>query len=312
MNDLPAIAVDELSVLDVTLRDGGYRDNWNTPAEGILEIAQLIQNLGIDYVELGYVSDDGKYGDNGTLDCETLRWVRERVGGIIGLAAMLFQDESAQVKVLQRRQGLLDLVRVPLRCERLQDSYPIFDYCSSNGISFSANLTRVSAYTADELLHACDQLSRFRPTYIYLADSRGALLPKEVENIFLQLTSEWPDQAFGFHAHNNLSLALANSIAARDSGARIVDASLTGCGLGAGNLALEHLLAVRHRNDPVGMRRILNLVLEKQSLFQRLRVAPNDMTFAASGALNVSQETVVEAEGATRWIDQLVSTIGRA
>lgn len=296
---------DRLSILDVTLRDGGYRDNWSTSAEDILEVVLLMQELGIDFVELGYASDSGRYGDNGTLTAETLAWVRKHVRGDIKLAVMLFQDEPAPVEVLNSRRGLFDLVRIPLRCERLAEAYPILDYCTSYDVPFSANLTRVSAYPVDELLKTCDELCRHRPQYIYLADSRGALLPTEVSDIFEKLTSEWPNQAFGFHAHNNLSLALANSLAAKHAGASIVDASLAGCGLGAGNLAFEHLLGVRYRNDTTTIRRVIEVMSEKQELLRRLDLISNYMAFSAGAALNVSQETVVGAAGDTSWIDRL-------
>ena len=311
MNDQSGLSSDKLSVMDVTLRDGGYRDAWNATAEDILKVTLLMRRLGIDYVELGYISDCGRYGESGTLSAETLRMVQERAGRSIRSAVMVFQDEPDPIGVLQKRHGLFDLLRIPLRCERLAESRPLMEYCKRQSIPFSANLTRASAYSANELLAACDTILEYGPRFIYLADSRGAMLPNEVSVLFQLLTSEWPEQAFGFHAHDNLSLALANSLAAKDAGARIIDASLSGCGLGGGNLAVEHLLGLRHRNDISAMRRVIDAISESENrhLLPRLHLDTTVLQFAASAGLNIAQETVVDAGGNVNWIDGLQATV---
>ncbi|QEE09768.1 hypothetical protein D1093_09375 [Bartonella kosoyi] len=78
---------------------------------------------------------------------------------------------------------------------------------------------------------------------LYLADSHGSLLPDTVTH-FVQKTKSITPLEIGFHAHDNLGMAMANSIAAVEAGASFIDSSLMGMGKGAGKLTLELWLAL--------------------------------------------------------------------
>ena len=83
---------------------------------------------------------------------------------------------------------------------------------------------------------------------IYFADSNGSLFPQKIKTIYERFTSSY-SIPFGFHAHDNLGLAQANTIAAMSSGAHFIDASLAGMGKGTGNLKTEFFMAyLRARN----------------------------------------------------------------
>ena len=80
---------------------------------------------------------------------------------------------------------------------------------------------------------------------VYLVDSAGALLPDKVRAKVAALRDALPEEVeIGIHEHNNLSLAVANSVAAIEEGATIVDVTLAGMGAGAGNCQAEPLIAV--------------------------------------------------------------------
>lgn len=89
--------------------------------------------------------------------------------------------------------------------------------------------------------------------YINIADSAGYLLPEDVA-ARVKAVREAVSIPVGFHAHNNLSLAIANSLSAIEAGATYVDATLRGLGAGAGNAQLEVLAGVLQRKDiPTGL-----------------------------------------------------------
>jgi 4-hydroxy 2-oxovalerate aldolase/4-hydroxy-2-oxovalerate/4-hydroxy-2-oxohexanoate aldolase len=83
---------------------------------------------------------------------------------------------------------------------------------------------------------------------VFIVDSAGAFLPDDVRRRIAAMRAALPDDvAVGMHEHNNLSLAVANSAAAIEEGATLVDTSLAGLGAGAGNTQTEALVAVLER-----------------------------------------------------------------
>jgi 4-hydroxy-2-oxovalerate aldolase len=94
-------------------------------------------------------------------------------------------------------------------------------------------------------------------TGVYVVDSAGTMLPKDVRARVSALVGAMEGSAIGFHGHNNLGLAVANTLEAVDAGADLVDASLLGLGAGAGNTPIEVLAAVLGR---LGLSSKLNFV----------------------------------------------------
>jgi 4-hydroxy 2-oxovalerate aldolase len=114
------------------------------------------------------------------------------------------------------------------------------------GLIVTLNLTRISQQPLRQLLSAAELARDAGTDVLYLADSNGALTPPRVENLVC-MVREVGGINVGFHAHDNLGLAMSNSIAAMDGGATFFDASLRGMGKGAGNLKLELWLAYLDR-----------------------------------------------------------------
>ena len=98
----------------------------------------------------------------------------------------------------------------------------------------------------ERLLEECLKMESYGAYGVMLMDSVGGLLPHEVQSIVGHIVNG-VKIPIGFHAHNNLGLAIANSIAALQSGATILDATSRGFGAGAGNTQLEVLVGVLHK-----------------------------------------------------------------
>ena len=96
------------------------------------------------------------------------------------------------------------------------------------------------------IVEQAKKMESYGADYINLADSAGALLPEQVKER-IEAVRAAIKIPVGFHAHNNLSLAIANSLAAIDAGASYIDATLRGLGAGAGNTQLEVLAGVLQR-----------------------------------------------------------------
>ena len=100
--------------------------------------------------------------------------------------------------------------------------------------------------SAEVLLDEAKKMQSYGAQGIVLMDSAGALLPEDVA-VKVGTLARGLEVLVGFHAHDNLGLAIGNSLAAIDAGATIIDGTAKGFGAGAGNAPLEQLAAVIHR-----------------------------------------------------------------
>jgi len=80
--------------------------------------------------------------------------------------------------------------------------------------------------------------------YVYLVDSAGGMLPEDIKSYMEELFSAVPEIKVGFHGHNNLGLAIINSLTAIEQGATLIDVSLMGIGRGGGNTYFEQLISI--------------------------------------------------------------------
>lgn len=285
----------DFQILDCSLRDGGYLNQWSLDAKAVEAITTYLSELPIDVIELGYASDYQHYGINGTLPpsfLEQLNNCLKESKKRVKLAIMLFQDEPDPISTLEKRIELFDLVRIPTRKEDLLNYTNLFSYCREKKIPYSINITKVSTYQYNELIEAVSFARQFQPNIVYFADSRGSLLPHDVEFLYQTMVNYFPEQLFGFHAHNNLSLALVNSAVAIHSGARYIDTSLGGLGLGGGNLVLEQLLFLIYDKLQQNKLDLTSIIVRHQKIYSFLNFDFSKIKFYLSGAMNIPQELV--------------------
>lgn len=238
-------------VLDCTLRDGGYYTEWDFEDDLVTEYLDAMEGGGVDYVEIGYRSrpESGFYGrykfcrehdlerlfEGRSLRCAVMADAKEflREGTLL--------EERLEELFPDAGRSTVELVRVATTAERLPDSLRLIEWLAERGYSTSVNLMRVSLLGEEELSEAAGRLEESSADFFYLADSYGAMSPDEVRRRFGTARAGF-SRSLGAHCHENFSLALANSLAAVDEGADVVDCTVTGIGRGAGNLPTELLL----------------------------------------------------------------------
>lgn len=239
--------------IDVTLRDGGYRNGFNFTRSYALRHAELTIAAGFNWVEIAYLKGSFKpetsTGLTGRGDNDYITSVAERVGAehvaLIGHPRNITPNDLSDAYAAGAR-----LIRLCANSSDPTPTWPLLEHARALGFSCAVNLTRVSNLSA----HAIATLSRAAAEHgahaIYLADSNGALYPTDVTRA-VTIAADVSDLEVGLHAHNNLGLALANALAATSAGARWIDSSVLGMGKGAGNLIAEQWITYLDRNhDP--------------------------------------------------------------
>jgi len=234
-----------LQVLDCTIRDGGYLNNWHFEDGFVRQMLIALGQAGVDLVEIGwrgtetYFSKE-KYG--------TWRFTSEadieRVAHGLNLPTVSLMCNVGKIHeddFLPRRESVVDLVRVVADREKVPMALDLITAIKAKGYRASLNATGFSNYSNAQVQDLVVQLDRVRPDFIFIADTYGSMLPDQVAQ-FLAPLIELEGVKVGFHPHNSLQMAFANTIEAIKAGVDAVDASIYGMGRGAGNLPLEVLL----------------------------------------------------------------------
>jgi 4-hydroxy 2-oxovalerate aldolase len=230
-------------VLDATLRDGGYLNQWNFSKEEVLLLVKSLLKTGVEAIEVGYIDDSKKLPLAAQCDVSLLRELQELVTGQnCAIVAMISLQKTNPEQLLKSRKDYLDLVRIPAAYDQIDEALEVASIANKLGIKTSINLVNISVLSDLQIQETVQKISEATAVdFLYLADSRGACKPSEVKKIVATVRESWSG-VLGFHAHNNLGLAAANSLMALDSGCNAIDGTIDGLGLGLGNLNLAHAL----------------------------------------------------------------------
>ncbi len=237
-------------LLDCTLRDGGYYNAWDFNPELIQSYLLAMEAAQVDVVELGFrfLANEGFKGPCAYTKDDFLRslnipeslQVSVMVNGSdlltdLGLAPsleLLFPENG--------KDSPVDIVRIACHYQQLDAVLPAAEWLSERGYRVGFNLMQISARTREEITHFAS-LARSSPIEVlYFADSMGSLTPDQVAETIGWMREEWSGE-IGIHTHDNLGLALQNTLKAYQEGATWLDGTVTGMGRGPGNARTEEL-----------------------------------------------------------------------
>ena len=238
-------------ILDCTLRDGGYYNNWFFDQSLVKNYLSAMQETKIDFVELGFrfLSDSqdlGSYAYSNETLLEDLDLPDgPEYGVMINGAEYLKKGKSVQNirdNFLPRRDSKISLVRIAINFNNAHESKDLAVELKSLGYKVGLNLMQSGFKTEEEYILLINLIKEWLVVDIlYFADSLGNMNPEEVKRISNIFKSCWSG-LLGIHTHNNKGLALINSLTAIENGIDYCDATLTGMGRGAGNVETENLI----------------------------------------------------------------------
>lgn len=236
------------AVLDCTIRDGGLLNRWQFGDGFVRGVLAALSAAGVDLVEVGYRTSArhaarSEHGPWRFCDETDLRRVLDGLALVPRLAAMVDVGRVEPEQIGRSGESVLSMFRVACYAHQVEEAVQLATRCLERGFDACVNLMAVSELGEQQIDGALEVLARSPVPTVYLVDSFGALYPSRIRALVARYRAALPGKRIGIHAHNNLQLALANTIEAAAAGATILDATLFGLGRGAGNCPLELLLA---------------------------------------------------------------------
>lgn len=231
--------------IDVTLRDGGYQNNFDFTLDYAIQHVKAMSESNVEWIEIGYKNGSFKpipgIGLTGRGDNEYIREIYQAVPDA-NLCMIAHAHNISSKDIEEMRAMGVGMLRLCLSEENKHETFEYAHLAKSLGYTVCVNATRVSQSSLNQLISLAWEAKVNGVDVFYLADSNGSMTPEQVSR-FVSTLKNATDMQIGFHAHDNLSLAMANSIEAFKAGANYIDSSLHGMGKGSGNLNLESWLS---------------------------------------------------------------------
>lgn len=248
--------IEGIKVVDATIRDGGLVNDFFFTDEFVKKVYETNVAAGVDYMEFGYRADKKMFDPSkfGKWKFASDEHIFEIVGdNPTGLKLCAMADVGRcdyKNDIRKKSESPLSLFRVATYIETIPECIEMIEHIAKQGYETTCNLMAISKCTMLQLSQALDMLAQSPVMGVYIVDSYGALYPKEIRKLtrlFHDKLSPYGKMT-GIHAHNNQQCAFANTVEAKDLGAKMLDATMYGMGRGAGNCHLEALLGYLNGN----------------------------------------------------------------
>lgn len=234
-----------LQIMDVTLRDGSYAINFQFSEADTRKLCQKLFNAGIEYIEIGHGvgigASSAKHGEALCADEEYLK----AASVIKGQAkyGMFCIPEIAKLDDLYKLSEYgASFVRIGTNVDEVYKSQKYIDQAKNLGLEVMANYMKSYASSEEEFEKNVKLSKAYGADVVYIVDSAGGMANEKIKN-FYDIVRSVGDIKVGFHGHDNMGLAVSNSLYAVDLGFDFVDTSLRGMGRSSGNASTELVCA---------------------------------------------------------------------
>jgi 4-hydroxy 2-oxovalerate aldolase len=235
--------------VDTTLRDGSHAVSHSFTAEQAEAVAGGLDRAGVDIIEIshgdGIAGSSINYGFSRVSEMELLEAAARTVKKA-KLAVLLLPGVGTIEDLKQAKERGANAVRVATHVTEADIAIQHIRWAKQNGLFTVGFLMMTHMASPEKILEQAKIFVDAGADYINLADSSGYMTPNDVRERVAILKNNI-SLPVGFHSHNNLGLAIGNSLAAVEEGAEYIDATCRGLGAGAGNTQIEVFCAVLQR-----------------------------------------------------------------
>jgi 4-hydroxy 2-oxovalerate aldolase len=236
----------KITVVEVALRDGSHAIRHQYTIDQVRAVTKGLDEANVPYIEVSHGDGIGgssvQYGFSKTSDIELIKAAKEETTNS-KISVLLLPGIGTVEDLKEAREAGADMVRVATHSTEADVSEQHIKAAKEMGMEVVGFLMMAHMVEPEKLLEQAKLMESYGADVVYATDSAGALLPNEVTER-IELLVENLDIKVGFHAHNNLGLAMANTLAAAETGATFLDGSARALGAGAGNTQTEVMIGV--------------------------------------------------------------------
>lgn len=246
-----------IRLLDCTMRDGGYVNDWNFGHSVITGTYKRLDSAGTDFIEVGFLDDRRLFDVNRTIvpntDCFNVIFSGVARKHAIPVA-MIDYGTCALENIGDSSSTFIDGIRVIFKKEKIEQALPYCKAIKEKGYKLFIQAISITEYSELDILEYVSKINEINPYAFSIVDTYGLLDPIKLTKYFTLIDKYLnPEVRIGYHAHNNFQLAFSNTmrfLALETERELVADSTVYGMGKSAGNCATE--LISMHMNQNYG------------------------------------------------------------
>lgn len=248
----------KISLLDCTLRDGGYLNDWEFGHDNIVNIFERLVSAELDIIEIGFLDASRQYDTNRTIFPDALSVNRTYEGlskGTSMIVGMIDYGTCGIDRLIPAAESFMDGIRVIFKKEKKEGAISFCRQVKELGYKVFAQAVSITSYDDEELMDLIRLVNDLEPYAFSLVDTYGLLHKNRLMHYFEFVNQHMKTAiGLGYHSHNNFQLAYSNCIEVMElphiEREVVIDGTLYGMGKSAGNAPLE--LLATYMNDNLG------------------------------------------------------------
>ena len=239
-------------ILDVTVRDGSFLINHQFSPENVAKIAKALSHAGIQYAEISHGCGIGSksLGLPALVDDDELLQAAKEAAPDLKFSVFISPMDLA-LPIIPALVPFFEIGRVGVNVTEVSKAEKTLNKLKKYEKKVSMQLVRSHARPPEFFQKSAIQAEEMGADIIYVVDTFGSMLPADART-YVEAAKSVTKAEIGFHGHNNIGMAIPNTLAAWEAGATWLDASLMGVGKGAGNAVLEVLTQHLQDQDLLG------------------------------------------------------------
>ncbi len=231
-----------MKILDTTIRDGSYAVDFKFSCSDVRNIVSKLVKLGMEFIEIGHgMGLNASSPEHGLSLCTDIEYIdaAKSVSGYSKLGMFCIPGIARLEDLTTAKEHGISFVRIGVTADKIESTFEYIEKAKALGLIVMVNFMKTyvsSPYLFAESAYMAVQRGA---DYIYIVDSAGHMLPEEIKEYYDAIKTKDKNIKLGFHGHNNLGIAVSNSVYCTEIGFDLIDCSFQGLGRSIGNTPTE-------------------------------------------------------------------------
>lgn len=231
-----------MKILDTTIRDGSYAVDFKFSCSDVRNIVSKLVKLELEYIEIGHgMGLNASSPEHGMSLCTDIEYIdaAKSVSGDSKLGMFCIPGIARLEDLATAKEHGISFIRIGVTAENIDAAIPYIDRAKELGIIVMVNFMKTYVSSPDVVAESAFIAYQKGAECVYIVDSAGTMLPEEIKLYFDAIKAKDENIKLGFHGHNNLGVAVSNSVYCTEIGFDYIDCSFQGLGRSIGNTPTE-------------------------------------------------------------------------